>query len=70
LSAVDDLLVNNKTRDQGNELVKVIANAIGQEEESVLNLIQTVKEDYQVEFISVLWGNAYDYQEDAPGHES
>jgi hypothetical protein len=59
LSDVNELLADEKTKDQGIDLVRLIAMAIGQPEEGVRNLIQTVEDDYQVQFIGELWGSAY-----------
>jgi hypothetical protein len=59
LSCVNDLLADETTKDQGNEMLKLIATAIGQTDHGVRNLIQTVEDDYQVQFIGELWGSAY-----------
>jgi len=59
LSDVHDYLVMPESESRGASLVKLIATAVGQQDDAVRNLIQTVEDDYQVRFIGELWGSAY-----------
>jgi hypothetical protein len=61
LSDVKNLLEGEVTKEQGVKMLELIASALGQEQEGVVNLIRTVEEDYQVELISELWGDAYSH---------
>jgi hypothetical protein len=61
LSDVGNLIRQQSSRDQGVKLLSLIAKALDRDEEGVWNLIRTVDEDYQVDLISVLWGDAYSH---------
>jgi hypothetical protein len=64
LSDVRHLIEEEGTRDQGIKLLSLIASTLRREVEGVWNLIRTVDEDYQVDLISELWGDAYSHRQD------
>jgi hypothetical protein len=63
-STVRDNLEDAATHDVGISVVAMIAKTLDEGEEGVTNLLQTLDEDLQMQFIASLWGDTFETGDD------